>query len=264
MLSSFEILVQLADVTLSPSSSQVKIMHKLLIILLGAKLLRLPPFVLAFSVVARSGSTPLSSTSMSAAAADASSSRSSCSSTEIYGIPGSGWQSPTWNWGYAQGTGHDCAAICRRQYATRASRQALVDNLLVVVANNDKAAAPLVRREPANFEEVKLILALAWQNGRWDGSDGGPRGGYGVILSAMAEAKRYEHGSNDECARRFIQDMADPKRFQLLPFVSDSAMQQMSSMAEAAVAGTTQDYDLDRRRCSGYVLQAMGFVERGL
>ena len=38
-------------------------------------------------------------------------------------------------------------------------------------------------RQPP-FEEVKLVLGLAWQNGRWDGSDGG-RGGYGDILVAI-------------------------------------------------------------------------------
>lgn len=233
--------------------AQVGTMNKTLIILLVAKLL-FPPFAMSFSVVpskvSGSGSTLRISTSMNAAAS---------SSTDIYGIPGSGWKSPTWNWGYAQGTGHDCAAICRRRYATQTSRQALVDNLLLVANVN----AESLLREPANFEEVKLILALVWQNGRWDGSDGG-RGGYGTILSAMAEAKRYEVGSDDECARRFIQDLADPKRFTLLPLINDAAMQQMTSMAEAAIAGTTQDYDLDRRRCSGFVLQAMGFVERGL
>jgi hypothetical protein len=239
------------------------------LLLLVVNLLLPPFFASSYSAVARRSGrytrsitrrSTSSCTSMNAAAASSSSS----STAEIYGVPGSGWQSPTWNWGYAQGTGHDCAAICRRQYATRQSRQELVDNLLLV-AKHDKADSTL---EPTNFEEVKLILALAWQNGRWDGSDGGPRGGYGTVLAAMAEANRYEArlGESDvsECARRFIQDVADPKRFQLLPNVSDFALQQMTIMAQTAAAGTTQDYDFDRRRCSGFVLQAMGFVERGL
>jgi hypothetical protein len=247
-------------------------MNKSLSVSLVVILLFLPQFASPFSVVVvsrprgrddsgiarHSRSIQRASTMMNAAAP------SSSSTTEIYGIPGSGWQSPTWNWGYAQGTGHDCAAICRRRYATKTARQELVDSLLLL--DDDRAVSI---REPANFEEVKLILALAWQNGRWDGSDGG-RGGYGSVLVAMAEAKRYEtteasdDDDDDECARRFIRDVADPKRFQRLPHASDSAQQQMTQMSQAATSGTTADYDLDRRRCSGFVLLAMGFVERGL
>ena len=101
----------------------------------------------------------------------------------------SGWTSPVWNWGSASGTGHDCVAICRRRYATRKSRADLVDQLLHPVEYRPK-------RLPANFEEVKLVLALAWQKGRWDGSDIGPYG-YGAVLSAIARAERYELGSEE-------------------------------------------------------------------
>jgi len=52
------------------------------------------------------------------------------SMSTLYGIPNSGWRSPQWNWGSAVGTGHDCAAICRRQYASRPQRQELIQHLL--------------------------------------------------------------------------------------------------------------------------------------
>merc|ERR1719282_1135055 len=100
----------------------------------------------------------------------------------IYGIEGSGWKSPDWNWGSARGTGHDCAAICRRRWSDPADRRKLVDSLLDPV--EFKASRP---ESEVPFEEIKLILGLAWQRGRWDGSDGGP-GGYGTVLEIMAEA----------------------------------------------------------------------------
>jgi hypothetical protein len=173
------------------------------------------------------------------------------STKEIYGVPKSGWKSPEWNWGYASGSGHDCAAICRRQFATRKSRATFVEGLFnAPLAVNPKA------REPQNFEEVKLVLALAWQGGRRDGSDGG-RGGYGQVLAALADADRYENGNEDECSRRLIQDMQD--RFQLLnPSEEDlTAMQTLFDELEP-------DVDAVQRRCSALVLSAMGFVENGL
>jgi hypothetical protein len=171
------------------------------------------------------------------------------SSKEIYNIPNSGWlQKTSWNWGSASGTGHDCAAICRRSYATRKARSELVGNLL-------KPADQLKSRVPENFEEVKLVLALAWQNGRWDGSDGGP-GGYGEVLAAMADANRYEVGSDDDCSRRLVQDMQD--RFALLE-PSDEEMKGMESLWDV----TEPDVDKARRTCCGLVLNAMGFIENG-
>eukprot|EP00977_Amphora_coffeiformis_P000698 scaffold149_cov179-Amphora_coffeaeformis.AAC.21 len=161
---------------------------------------------------------------------------------EIYGIKGSGWTSPQWNWGYAQGTGHDCAAICREVYLTREARAKLVNNLLA--ANLD---------EPDNIEEIKLILALEWQRGRWDGSDGG-KGGYGEVLAAMAAAKRYE---DDEGVQRLVEDMSDPKRFSRLG-TSEEEVERMKACT------TENSPEESFRKCSGMVLQAMGFMERGL
>ena len=164
---------------------------------------------------------------------------------EIYGIPNSGWTSPEWNWGYAQGTGHDCAAICRELYLTRDARQKLVDNLLA--ANADAPSN--------NPEEIKLILALEWQRGRWDGTDGG-RGGYGEVLSAMAAAQRYEKGpSYDECLRRLVADMAD--RFGLLGATA-------AEVKEMQACITCDSAEEGFRKSAGMVLRAMGYIDRGM
>ena len=160
---------------------------------------------------------------------------------KIYGVPNSGWKSPEWNWGSASGTGHDCAAICRRTYGTAEARQELVSSLL-----SGEVAV--------DFEEVKLTMALAWQNGRWDGSDGGP-GGYGDVLKTMAQARRYEEGSEEECARNLAQDMQT--RFSLL----NPSKDQKAAMDR--IATDSKDALVARNRCSGLVLQAMGFVEKG-
>lgn len=160
-------------------------------------------------------------------------------------------RSPQWNWGSARGTGHDCAAICRRQYASKASRLELINNLL-------EPSEDAAERKPENFEEVKLILGLAWQNGRWDGSDGGA-GGYGDVLQHMAGAQRYEKGSDEECARLFVEDLQD--RFELLDSIDvvSSELREMRSILD-----DDSDLDYSRRKASGLVLEAMGFVEKGL
>ena len=162
---------------------------------------------------------------------------------EIYGVPGSGWTTPDWNWGYAQGTGHTCAAICRELYMTRGARESLVNNLLQAESEQ-------------SVEEIKLILALEWQRGRWDGTDGG-RGGYSEVLSAMAAAKRYEDGPDDECLQRLVEDMATPARFRLL----GASEEEVTEMEDCISANTPEE---GFRKCSGMVLRAMGFVERGV
>ena len=157
------------------------------------------------------------------------------SAAKIYNIPGSGWKSPQWNWGYAVGTGHDCARICRKLYETRSARQDLLQN---------------IETRPENMEEIKLILALAWQRGRWDGSDGGPDG-YGQVLEALAAADRYENSNNQQ----FFLDMQS--RFQSLK-PSVELQKEMDSLSQL------ENIDLATRKCSALVLEAMGFVESGL
>eukprot|EP00978_Attheya_sp_CCMP212_P000336 scaffold684_cov38-Attheya_sp.AAC.1 len=161
---------------------------------------------------------------------------------EIYNVPGSGWASPNWNWGYASGTGHDCAMICRDGLSTRDARESFVTELL----NSSEHGPP--------FEEVKLVLGLAWQNGRWDGSDGG-RGGYGQVLSAMAAADRYENGDEIECSRLLVEDMKE--RFHLIAKSEDD-------IAKMNALDTSADIDPVKRKCAGLVLQCMGFIEKGL
>eukprot|EP00980_Cylindrotheca_fusiformis_P025750 scaffold14558_cov137-Cylindrotheca_fusiformis.AAC.15 len=171
------------------------------------------------------------------------------SSSTIYGIPNSGWSSPSWNWGSASGTGHDCAAICRQVYSTRSSRENLVQDLISTNSSSESTS-----NNTPSFEEVTLILGLAFQNGRWDGSDGG-KGGYGEVLSLMAAADRYETGSEEQRAKNFIQDLQ--ARYHLLkPNPNDQSL--MDQQLDEA------DLEAARRRCSGLVLRAMGFVEKGL
>lgn len=160
---------------------------------------------------------------------------------EVYRIPRSGWTSPEWRWGYGKGTGHDAAKICREQYASSQSRTELVQTLIAADST-----------EP-NFEEVKLVLALAWQRGRSNGSDGG-RGGYGEVLATMAKAQRYEVGN--ECDKLLVQDMQ--QRFTLLN-PSDEEVKLM----ETAVESIDSNVDFARRRCAGLVLSSMGFVNDG-
>ena len=173
------------------------------------------------------------------------------SNKEIYGIPGSGWTSASWNWGSAQGTGHDCALICRRRYSSREARESLVQRL--INAQDDQEDA-------VDIEELKLILGLSFQRGRWDGRDGGP-GGYGQILTAMADAERYEHSSEQVSNKRLAEDMAH--RFPVL-------LERMGSVAPEALQDSMQqcmqnpDPNLSLRRCSGLVLQTMRFIENGL
>jgi hypothetical protein len=165
----------------------------------------------------------------------------------IYDVPNSGWTSSEWNWGYARGTGHDCAAICRQRYSQKKDRIQLVDSLIVD------------GKGPTNFEEIKLTLALAWQNGRWDGSDGGV-GGYGDVLREMADAQRYEVGTPEVCSVRLINDMK--RRYSLLKPLSEDS----KAMDEINVTDNDPMTEIDfaRRRCSGLVLKAMDFIESGL
>ena len=165
---------------------------------------------------------------------------------EIYNVPNSGWTSPHWNWGYGVGTGHDCAAICRPTYRSLKARKELVEGLL-------NPGADPKDRQPDNFEEVKLILALTWQNGRWTGADGGP-GGYGEVLELMAGAERYEAGSPKENSKALVEDLAE--RFHLLNPDTERQQAMDSVWVES-------DFDFSRRRCSGLVLEAMGFLESG-
>ena len=170
----------------------------------------------------------------------------------LYDIPNSSWTSPQWNWGYASGTGHDCAAICRRKFESRAAREDLVKSLLD--PNN-------AQQQPPTFEEVKLVLGLAVQRGRWDGSDGGP-GGYGDVLAAMADARRYETDGTEES--RMVNFTKDMKlRYRLLNPTKED-MEAMESIDVSSKDLTVAELDVARRKCSGLVLKGMGFIDNGI
>ena len=166
-------------------------------------------------------------------------------SKELYGIDGASWTSSKWNWGYAVGTGHDCAAICRRKFETRDSREEWIRNI---------ACGEIC------IEEIKLVLALAWQKGRWDGSDGG-EGGYGEVLEEMIKGF-YDTKDEEENARMMIIDLAS--RY---PFISESSseLDVMEKIANQAIeVENMETLESLRFECCEMVLKAMGFVERGL
>ena len=173
---------------------------------------------------------------------------------DLYGIPNSRWTSPEWNWGYAVGTGHDCATICRNRWSTKSKRSMLVDLLL-------SGGQIQQEEEEISVDEVKLILALKIQRGRWDGSDGGPNGGYGEVMSYMAQAKRYE--SDDSAGnRQLIQDMKD--RFHLLNPTKEDLKLMESLWSDAKLNGDEERVEETLLKCSGLVLKAMGFIENGI
>ena len=214
---------------------------------------------------------------------------------EIYGIPDSGWSSPHWKWGEATGTGHACAVLCRRQYRTPESRRDLIANLVMTKeeirggttttadnADDEKVvseAAAAAQRSPVNFEEVKLILALAWQKGLQNGHGGGGGGElrpYGEILDAMVQAERYENkavagsgpgpGRDDDDddndddkdnSLLLVQDM-QKRYFFLTPEVDDKIRMNL------LLYDGEEDWDWIRRRCSGLVLRALDFEDNGL
>ena len=116
---------------------------------------------------------------------------------QIFGIEAS-WSSPDWNWGSPFGLGHDCAIKCRQRFATEDQRRELVNSL--VHADTDTQVL-------SNFEDVKLVLALAWQRGRNFDPD---LEAFGQILDQMADL-RYENGGdgegNMEGDRLLVQDL---------------------------------------------------------
>jgi hypothetical protein len=159
----------------------------------------------------------------------------------VYGVPS--WTSDDWNWGSAVGDAHDCAVTCRRVMSRQELRQSFVDDLLTTTDC------------PENFEEVKLVLALAWQTYQV----------YPTVLRHMAEAERYERGTDEACMRLFVHDMRD--EFATL-HPSAEQQQQMNAIVvendDSAQPMSLEDLERARRQCSGLVLSCMGFVEKGL
>jgi len=183
-------------------------------------------------------------------------------SKEVYGIPGSGWSSPEWKWGSATGTAHDCAKICRQQYATPEARAELIQCLLlsnedmnINLDAADDSISSNKKRTPENFEEVKLVLALAWQKARKKCYGGLET--YGELLDEMAKGQRYEEGTEEFCSMLLVQHM-QKRFFWLYPDVQDKISMNI------LLYDCDDDFDWIRRRCSGLVLKAMEFEEIGL
>jgi hypothetical protein len=186
---------------------------------------------------------------------------------EIYDIKGSGWKSPYWNWGSANGTGHDCALLCRRKFNTKEVRGQLIKSLMAGREKEDQGSND-TPCDNLPFEEVKLILGLTIQRGRWDGTDGGSPGGYSEVLEFMAQAKRYESDNEDMNAKLFVQDMSE--RFQLIAHndFDDGASsidgEKSMKLMTQIIKNDVDDADAIRRKCTGLVLLNMGFIEFGM
>jgi hypothetical protein len=73
-------------------------------------------------------------------------------------IMSSSWSLPDWRWGYANGTAHDVAMRVRSALSTPQSRAGFLKSL-----RSPDSAPPL--------DEVKMVLALAWQRARNYGYD---------------------------------------------------------------------------------------------
>ena len=84
---------------------------------------------------------------------------------------------------------------CREKFGTSSARHELVNSL--VHADTDTQILP-------NFEDVKLVLALAWQRARKFDPD---MESYGEVLDAMADL-RYENVKDGmEGDKLLVQDM---------------------------------------------------------
>jgi hypothetical protein len=152
----------------------------------------------------------------------------------LYGIPNSSWASSEWNWGYASGTAHDCAKICRRKYSSVQSRQQLLNSLME-------------RSCPCTYEEIKLILALQCQRQRQ----------LGDVIQNMVQATRYE--SNDDDVRGSQQLALDlQERFSKLQPNSEDMQQMIAlSMEQKNREDTLQP-------CIALVLKSLNFIEIGM
>ena len=158
-------------------------------------------FADAFATSASSSGASASSSSSSSSAPSSPNENASCNNNdqprEIFGIEAS-WSSPDWNWGSPFGLGHDCAMKCRQRFATEDQRRELVNSL--VHADTDTQVL-------SNFEDVKMVLALAWQRGRNFDPD---LEAFGQILDQMADL-RYENRDdgegNMEGDRLLVQDL---------------------------------------------------------
>ena len=181
--------------------------------------------------------------------------------TMMYGVPDSKWSSPKWNWGYASGSGHDCALICRNKFASSDSRRMLIESLMLTdnaQIKSEGSLSFLTTLEEDWLDELKLILGLTWQRGRRDGTDGGP-GGYSEVLFNLADCQFETFFACDDgisSQRNFLKDMK--ARYSLIS-KTDSDLQYVKDLSEES-----EDLDHSIRSCAGYVLSSMEFVALGM
>ena len=93
----------------------------------------------------------------------------------------SGFSDPNWNWGSANGTGHDAAMAIRRSLGTNDRRKEFMRNLL------DNS-------ETISVDDMKLALALRFQRASYEGIAGGKEGNR--IMTNMA-ALKYENADGE-------------------------------------------------------------------
>ena len=167
----------------------------------------------------------------------------------LYGITDSKWSSPKWNWGYASGSGHDCALICRRKFSTQESRRELIEGLI-------SSSIPECLEEDNLMDELKLILGLTWQRGRRDGTDGGV-GGYSEVLFNLADCQYetfFECDDGIACQRNFLNDMK--ARYHL---ISENQIEKVQNLSDEF-----EDLDKSIRVCAGMILNSMDFIRLGM
>jgi hypothetical protein len=152
----------------------------------------------------------------------------------LYGIPNSNWASSDWNWGYAKGTAHDCAKICRQKYSSVHSRQQLLSSLMERTCSCD-------------VEELKLILALQCQRQRK----------LGDVVQNLVQANRYEsEDDNGSGSHQLVLDLQE--RFSKLKPNSEDMQQMIDlSMEEWKPKSTLQP-------CIALVLKTLDFIECGM
>lgn len=95
------------------------------------------------------------------------------------------WSSPGWRWGYANGAAHDVAMRVRSALSTPQARAGYLDSL-----RSSDGAPPL--------DDIKMVLALAWQRARNYGYDDADWEG---AMEDMAACKFEGDGGSERLAQ---------------------------------------------------------------
>ena len=163
--------------------------------------------------------------------------------------------SPKWNWGYASGTGHDCAKICRQKFYSKASRQKLIHHLIHYshIIDDVSSTSILDEGDDECLDELKLILGLTIQRAQWTGA----AGTYLEVLSNLADCQYETFFACDDgiaSQRLLLQDMKG--RYTSISSDNSLIIHNLSEEVE--------DLQVSLRQCFGYVLEGMGFIADGM